>query len=175
MEKAEPPSYPPADFRRRVLARAVDLLIALAPLLLVPRGHPQTGVLLCAGLLLFGDALLGSGRSSGKRIAGLRVLVLSTRRPGQLRESLLRNVVFAAPLLPSLLGVSVQISAAALLCVLALEGLIATRPLTRDLGQRRLGDLLAGTQVIDASLALGFPSRVRDPVPAPAPFASRAA
>ena len=153
---AEPPGYPPADFRRRVLARAVDLLIALAPLLLVPRGHPQAGELLCAGLLLFGDALGGQGRSPGKRVAGLRVLVLSTRRPAQVRESILRNVIFAAALLPALLGAPVQVSAAALLCALAVEGGVSTRPLSKDLGRRRLGDLIAGTQVIDASLALGL-------------------
>jgi len=154
--KAEPPGYPPADFRRRVLARAVDLLIALAPLLLVPRGHPQAGELLCAGLLLFGDALGGQGRSPGKRVAGLRVLVLSTRRPAQVCESILRNVIFAAALLPALLGAPVQVSAAALLCALAVEGGVSTRPLSKDLGRRRLGDLIAGTQVIDASLALGL-------------------
>src|SRR5437868_12415298 len=172
---AEPPGYPPADFRRRVLARAVDLLIALAPLLLVPRGHPQAGELLCAGLLLFGDALGGQGRSPGKRVAGLRVLVLSTRRPAQVRESILRNVIFAAALLPALLGAPVQISAAALLCALAVEGGVSTRPLSKDLGRRRLGDLIAGTQVIDASLALGLPAPVRTEPRAPAPLASRAA
>jgi uncharacterized RDD family membrane protein YckC len=172
---ADPPRHPPADFRRRVLARAVDLLVALAPLLLVPRGHPLSGELLCAALLLFGDSLFGAGRSLGKRVAGLRVMVLATQRPAQLRESLLRNLVFALALLPALLGARVQVSAAALLCILALEGLIATRPLTRDLGRRRLGDLIAGTQVIDASLALGLPSALREARSAPAPFASRAA
>ena len=175
MEKPEPPRYPPADFRRRVLARAIDLLIALAPLLLVPRGHRLVGELLCAAVLLLSDSFFGPGRSPGKRVAGLRVLVLSTRRPAQLRESVLRNALFALTLAPALAGAPVQISAAALLCVLALEGLVATRPLTRDLGQRRLGDLLAGTQVVDASIALGLPSAVAKPSSAPAPFASRAA
>ena len=175
MEKSEPPGYPPADFRRRMLARAVDLLIALAPLLLVPRGHQRAGELLSAALLLFGDSLFGPGRSLGKRLAGLRVLVLATRRPAGVRESLLRNGLFALALAPAIAGAPGQIAAAALLCVLAIEGLVATRPLTRDLGQRRLGDLFAGTQVIDASLALGLPGAVREAPPAPAPLASRAA
>jgi len=175
VEKSEPPSYPPADFRRRVLARAVDLLIALLPLLLVPRGHPRAGELLCAALLLSGDALFGPGRSLGKRVAGLRVLVVATRRPAQMRESLLRNGLFALALVPAIAGADVAISAAALLCVLALEGLVATRPLTRDLGRRRLGDMLAGTQVVDASLAIGFPAAARESPRATAPLASRAA
>src|SRR3954447_19912376 len=94
MEKAEPPgpaekAYPPADFRRRCAARAVDFLIASAPILLAPRGHPHAGELLCAAILLFGDSLFGAGRSLGKRLAGLRVLVLATRRPAGMRDSVL--------------------------------------------------------------------------------------
>jgi len=176
MEKAEPPGYPPADARRRVIARALDLLVALAPLALVPRSYNRTGALICAALLLFGDQLAGAGRSVGKRLAGLRVVVLATRRPPLLRESMTRNLLFAAALLPSAFGATVQVSAAALLAVLALEGLVATQPLTRDLGRRRLGDLFAGTQVIDASIALGLPSTASaKTAAAPAPLASRAA
>ena len=172
---AELPGHPPADFRRRVLARAVDLLVALAPLLLVPRGHRLWGEWLCAALLLTGDGLFGPGRSLGKRVAGLRVMSLATRRPAPLRATMLRNAVFAVTLLPALLGAGVQVSAAALLCALALEGLVATRPLTRDLGRRRLGDLLAGTQVVDASIAAALPASLGEARAAPAPFASRAA
>jgi uncharacterized RDD family membrane protein YckC len=87
----------------------------------------------------------------------------------------LRNGLFALTLTPAIAGAPVQIAAAALLSVLVLEGLVATRPLTRDLGQRRLGDLFAGTQVIDASLALGLPGAASEARPAPAPLASRAA
>ena len=75
------PGYPPADFRRRAVARSLDLAIALAPLLLVPRGHLRAGQILSAALLLCGDSLFGPGRSLGKRLAGLRVLVLGRPRP----------------------------------------------------------------------------------------------
>jgi uncharacterized RDD family membrane protein YckC len=176
MERAEPPGYPPADVRRRVIARAVDLLVALAPLWLVPRSYNRTGALICAALLLFGDSVAGAGRSVGKRLAGLRVVVLATRRAPLLRESMARNLLLAAALLPSALGSPVQVSAAALLVVLAVEGAIASRPLTRDLGRRRIGDLIAGTQVVDASLALGLPAALpTKTAAAPAPLASRAA
>lgn len=176
METAEPPGYPPADLRRRVLARAVDLLLALAPLWVVPRSYNRTGAVICATLLLFGDCLAGAGRSPGKRLAGLRVLVLSTRRPPAVREATARNLLLAAALLPAAFGSPVQVSAAALLALLAVEGVVATRPLTRDLGRRRIGDLLAGTQVIDASLAAGIPARIeRKTAAAPSPLASRAA
>jgi uncharacterized RDD family membrane protein YckC len=179
MDPAEPPgqrpSYPPADFRRRVFARAIDLLVALAPLLLVPRGHPLATALLCAGLLLFADSLFGPGRSLGKRLAGLRVVVLATRRPAGVRESVLRNGVFVLAAAP-LAGALPQLSGAALACIVVLEAGIALRPLSRDLGQRRLGDFIAGTQVIDARLALGLEARpLAKAAPAPAPLASRAA
>jgi uncharacterized RDD family membrane protein YckC len=175
---AEPPSqpYPPADFRRRVLARVIDLLIALAPILLVPRGHPRAGEILAAALLLCGDSLFGPGRSLGKRLAGLRVVVLSTRRPSGTRESILRNLVFVFGLLPAVFGAHVLLTAGALGCIALLEAGVALRPLTRDLGQRRIGDLLAGTQVIDGSIALGLRAPAARETPrAAAPLASRAA
>ncbi len=180
MDQAEPPgqrpTYPPADFRRRVLGRAVDLLIALAPVVLAPRGHPHAGELLCAALLLFGDSLFGAGRSLGKRLAGLRVVVLATHRPAGMRESVLRNLPFALAVVPAAMGASRPIFAAALACLVVLEAYVALRPLTRDLGQRRIGDLLAGTQVIDGRIALGLQApAVRGAARATAPLASRAA
>ncbi len=172
-DSGEPPSYPPANFPRRVVARVIDLLIALAPLLLVPRGHPTAGEYLCAALLLCNDALFGAGRSLGQRLAGLRVIVLYTRRPGGLRDSMLRNAIFVLALLP---GWPLLTTAAALGCIVLLEGLVALRPLTRDFGQRRLGDLFAGTQVIDASIAVGLRATVASESPhTAAPLASRAA
>jgi len=180
MDNTDPPGprkgYPPADLRRRGGARALDLLIALAPLLLVPRGHAHAAELLCAGILLFGDSLFGAGRSLGKRMWGLRVLVLATHRPAGTRDSVLRNLVFALALLPTAAGASAAFFAATLGCILAVEAFVALRPLTRDLGQRRLGDLLAGTQVIDSRLALGLDTRpATNGTRAPAPLASRSA
>jgi uncharacterized RDD family membrane protein YckC len=180
MDKAEPsgprPSYPPADFRRRAIARAIDLLIALAPLLLIPSGHPFAVALLSGALILFGDSLFGPGRSLGKRLAGLRVMVLSTLRPAGVRESVLRNGLFVLGLAPALAGAPSPLPAAALACIIVLEAAVALRPLTKDLGQRRLGDLIAGTQVIDGRVALGLETRpVTNSRPATAPLASRAA
>lgn len=181
MQPAEPPGaptpYPPADFRRRALARLIDLLIALAPLFVVPRGHPLAAALLSAAILILGDSLFGAGRSLGKRLAGLRVVTLATRRPAGVRESVLRNGLFVVGLAPALAGASPQISAVALACIVVLETGVALRPLTRDLGQRRLGDLVAGTQVIDGRLALGLPGHPvsNNGARAAAPLASRAA
>src|SRR3954471_2066835 len=180
MQKAEPPGpareYPPADFRRRALARAVDLFIALLPIFLSPRGHPRAGELLFAALLLYGDSLFGPGRSLGKRLLGLRVVVLATRRPSGMRDSVLRNLPFALAVLPAVFGASRPLFALALCCIVAAEALVALRPLTRDLGQRRLGDLLAGTQVVDSRVALDLDTNPAvNPARVSAPLASRAA
>jgi uncharacterized RDD family membrane protein YckC len=172
----ERPSWPPADFRRRGIARGIDLLIALAPLWLVPRGHQIAAALLSGAILFFSDSLFGAGRSLGKRLAGLRVVVLATRRPAGVRESVLRNGLFVVGIAPALAGAPPQIAAVVLACIVVLETGVALRPLTRDLGQRRLGDLVAGTQVIDGRVALGLPaSPVSNGARATAPLASRAA
>ncbi|HXN81203.1 MAG TPA: hypothetical protein VN883_01930 [Myxococcales bacterium] len=175
MLQAEPPGtrYPPADLRRRALARALDFLLAFSPLVLVPATRVTAGLMLSAALLLCGDRLFGPGRSLGKRFAGLRCIVLSTRRPAGLAASLRRNGLFAFALLPAFLGARPRLLwTLSLLCAASLlELAVILRPLTRDLGQRRLGDLVAGTQVIDASLAVGLPAPGQ---PAPHPTASLA-
>jgi uncharacterized RDD family membrane protein YckC len=132
--------------------------------------------LLSGGLLLFGDSLFGAGRSLGKRLAGLRVMVLATLRPAGVRESVLRNLLFVLGLLPAFAGAPAPLAAVALACVVVLEAGVALRPLTRDLGQRRIGDLIAGTQVIDGRFALALPARpAATPARTTAPLASRAA
>jgi len=172
----QPLPLPPADFRRRGIARAIDLLVALAPLWLVPRGHPIAAALFSGAILFFSDSLFGAGRSLGKRLAGLRVVVVATRRPAGMRESVLRNGLFVIGIAPELAGAAPQTSAVALLCIIILEAGVALRPLTRDFGQRRLGDLVAGTQVIDGRVAIGLPERpVTNGARATAPLASRAA
>jgi uncharacterized RDD family membrane protein YckC len=179
MDEGEPPSrYPPADARRRLIARAVDLGVAFAPLLLVPRGHHWASVILAAALLLCSDSLFGPGRSLGKRIAGLRVIALSGR-PASQRQSFLRNGLFLIGLVPAAMHQPYFTTLAVFASVAGVEAWIALMPLSRDLGQRRLGDLFAGTQVIDASIAAGAAGiAVRHPVkaaPAAVPLASRAA
>ncbi|HEX9604846.1 MAG TPA: RDD family protein [Myxococcales bacterium] len=175
---ADPSSYPPADVRRRAVARALDLAVALAPILLM-REHARAGELLSLALILCADALFGTGRSLGKRAAGLRVVQLATRRPAGIAACLRRNAVFAVALLPALFGAPhpVAVTLAVLGVLLAVETGVALQPLTRDLGARRIGDLIAGTQVIDASIALGLKELVaQNAARAPAGLAaSRAA
>ena len=157
VEIAEPPSYPPADLRRRALARGFDLFVGLLPLFFV-REHARIGALLSFALILCSDALFGAGRSLGKRALGLRVMLLATRRPAGISACLRRDAVFAVALLPALFGSphAVSTTVAVLAVLLAIETAVALKPLTRDFGMRRIGDLIGGTQVIDASIALGL-------------------
>jgi len=144
------------------VARALDLCLGVAPLLLMSE-HTRAGGLLSLALILCADALFGTGRSLGKRAAGLRVVQLATRRPAGIAACLRRNAVFAVAFVPAVLGVPhpAALTLAVLAVLLALETGVALQPLTRDFGARRIGDLLAGTQVIDASVALGL----KEPVP----------
>ena len=82
---------PPADFRRRGIARAIDLLIALAPLWLAPRGHPIAAALLSGAILFFSDSLFGPGRSGRTDIilatrAALEAQFLRRRLIGQVHD-----------------------------------------------------------------------------------------
>lgn len=179
MQQAEPPgqALPPADLRRRGAARAVDFAAALAPLLLMPAAHATAALAMSAALLACGDRLFGPGRSLGKRVAGLRCVLLPTRRPATLLASLGRNAIFVGALVPAALGTRPRLAwtLALLAAASLLELTTMLRKLTRDLGQRRLGDLAAGTQVVDASLPIELPSPARKGLRAAAPLASRAA
>ena len=165
---SEPPSpperpndYPPAALWPRLLARILDALAVAAPFVLLgPMRRPVAAALTVAALVLCADRLFGPGRSLGKRVAGLRVVVLHKRQPGGITASMRRNALFAIAVLPVAAGSFAALcwAAAAVAGVSALEAAVALSPLTRDLGRRRLGDLLAGTQVIDASIPLGLPS-----------------
>ena len=160
---AEPPSppespsgYPPADAARRAVARLCDTLAAAIPFALPGVARP-IAVLVAAALVLCGDRLFGPGRSLGKRLAGLRVIVVKTRQPGGITASMRRNLWFAASLLPlAIHSQNIYITFSAIIGIASIEAAIAVLPLTRDLGRRRLGDLLAGTQVIDASIPLAL-------------------
>jgi uncharacterized RDD family membrane protein YckC len=165
MGLAEPPGsgplYPPADLRRRGLARLCDTLLGVSPLALILVGQPVAAGLACVAFALCNDRLFGPGRSLGKRLFGLRCVVLETRQPAGLSASMKRNAAIALSLLPASSGDarSLWLSATALLVVAISETLTVVAPLQRivNLGRLRIGDYAAGTQVIDASIALGLP------------------
>jgi uncharacterized RDD family membrane protein YckC len=135
--------YPKADLSLRGLARLADFTLALV----LAQTSPQVGPLLAALYLLIADGLL-SGQSIGKKIFGVRTVVVPRRAPAGYRESMLRNapfalvaIFYAVPLLwPVLFVAGVPI--------VAFEAYMIY---TDRLGVR-IGDIFADTQVVDGKV-----------------------
>jgi uncharacterized RDD family membrane protein YckC len=135
--------YPKADLTLRGLARLADFTLAW----IVAQTAPQIGPLLAAFYLLVADGLM-SGQSVGKKIFGVRTVVVPRRAPAGWHESVLRNapfalvaVFYAVPLLwPVLFVVGLPI-----------VGFEAYMIFTDRLGIR-IGDIFADTQVVDAKV-----------------------
>jgi uncharacterized RDD family membrane protein YckC len=135
--------YPKADLTLRGLARLADFTLAW----IVAQTAPQIGPLLAAFYLLVADGLM-SGQSVGKKLFGVRTVVVPRRAPAGWHESVLRNapfalvaVFYAVPLLwPVLFVVGLPI-----------VGFEAYMIFTDRLGVR-IGDIFADTQVVDAKV-----------------------
>jgi uncharacterized RDD family membrane protein YckC len=153
--------YPKADLTLRGLARLSDFCLAFV----VAQAAPQVGPILAALYLLVADGLM-QGQSVGKRIFGVRTVVVPRRAPAGYHESVLRNAPFAlvaifwaVPLLwPMLLVAGIPI--------VAFEAYMI---FTDRLGVR-IGDIFADTQVVDAKVLSKDAAVVRPLAPvAPAP------
>ncbi len=135
--------YPKADLTLRGLARLVDLVLAFA---LAHVGH-ELGPLLAVLYLLTADGLM-HGQSVGKRIFGIRTMVVPKRVPAGYRESFLRNAPFA---LVALFYVVPLWWLLLIVAGLPIVGFEAWMVLTDRLGVR-IGDIFADTQVVDAKV-----------------------
>jgi uncharacterized RDD family membrane protein YckC len=153
--------YPKADLTLRGLARAADFTLAW----IVAQSAPQVGPLLAAFYLLVADGLM-NGQSIGKKIFGVRTVVVPRRAPAGWHESLLRNAPFA------LVGIfyAVPLLWPVLFVVgLPILGFEAYMIFTDRLGIR-IGDIFADTQVVDAkvlSKAGEIAHGIRSVAPAP--------
>jgi len=133
-----PGMYPKAEVLNRFIAKLIDgLLVAALAEVVAPVGF-------LAGLayLLVADGFAG-GRSIGKRLIGLQTILPDTRDPAGFRESIIRNLPFAAAQVAFAVPYVGWIAAAA---IVAFEAVLI---IGNEQG-RRLGDELAGTQVLDA-------------------------
>ncbi len=145
----EPRPYPKADLLHRAVGRFVDLVIAV----LLGRLLPEVGSAVAIAYLLLGDGLL-EGQSLGKKLAGLRVMNLKTRRPAGYRESALRNFPFALVaffyVIPIIGWLLFPLGG---LFIFAFEAYMTVT----DRHGFRIGDVFADTQVVDASVPLESP------------------
>jgi len=130
--------YPKAQILNRGIAKLIDLfIVAAAGQVIVP-----VGFLGGLAYILIADGFAG-GRSIGKRLIGLQTVLPDRRTAAGFRESIIRNLPFAvAQLAFAVPYVGWIISGA----IIALEAVLI---LGNEQG-RRLGDEVAGTQVLDA-------------------------
>jgi uncharacterized RDD family membrane protein YckC len=130
--------YPKAQVLNRGIAKLIDLfIVAAADQAIAPVGF-------FAGLayILIADGFAG-GRSIGKRVIGLQTVVPERREPAGFRESIIRNLpVAAAQLAFAVPYVGWIVSVA----IMAFEAVL----IVGNEQGRRLGDEVAGTQVLDA-------------------------
>ena len=129
--------YPKAEVLNRGIAKLIDLfIVATADQVIVPVGF-------LAGLayILIADGFAG-GRSIGKRVIGLQTVLPEKREPAGFRESIIRNLPFAvAQIAFAVPYIGWMVSVA----ILAFEAILI---IGNEQG-RRLGDEIAGTQVLD--------------------------
>jgi uncharacterized RDD family membrane protein YckC len=153
--------YPKADPTLRGLARLADFTFAFV----LAQAAPQAGPLLAAFYLLVADGLL-SGQSIGKKLFGVRAVVVPRRAPAGYQESMLRNAPFAL--------VAVFYAVPFLWPVLLVAGLpivlFEAYMIHSDRLGVRIGDIFADTQVVDAKVLSKTGEVARDLGPAtPAP------
>ncbi len=153
--------YPKADLTLRGLARLADFTLAFA----LAQTTPQVGPILAAAYLLVADGLM-SGQSVGKKIFGVRTVVVPRRAPAGWHESMLRNAPFAL--------VAVFYAVPLLWPVLFLAGVpivaFETYMIFTDRLGIRIGDIFADTQVVDGKVMARAEEAPRTLTPvAPAP------
>ena len=129
--------YPKAQVLNRGIAKLIDLLIvAAAGQMFVP-----VGFLGGLAYILIADGFAG-GRSIGKRLIGLQTVLPDRREAAGFRESIIRNLPFAvAQVAFAVPYVGWLVSAA----IIAFEAVL----ILGNVQGRRLGDEVAGTQVLD--------------------------
>jgi len=137
----------PAGYLARILARFIDLVIVAAMISIIP------GIGYFAGLvyILIADGLF-EGMSIGKKLMGLRVVVVSegSQRSCGYRESVFRNLPFAGGYL--LMGIFMVIPLIGWLVSFLIWGIVLgfeTLVMIGSENRTRLGDEIAKTRVVE--------------------------
>jgi uncharacterized RDD family membrane protein YckC len=130
----------------RVIARGIDILIVTALLELLSKTGYFAGLL----YILIADGLL-NGRSVGKWLIGLRVIVLDTQASCTYRESIFRNLPFAIGyiIFGLLKGIPIIGWLFAIVVPVVILGVEALIMIGNEEGMR-FGDQIAKTKVVMA-------------------------
>jgi uncharacterized RDD family membrane protein YckC len=119
------------------MAKAIDLIAVAIAVVAVP----TVGIFAGAVYLLIGDGLF-DGCSAGKKVMKLRVISIATGVQGNFRESIIRNIPFAAVVL--LFGIPFVGWVFSLLILIFEFLLMLGNP-----DGMRIGDDLAATKVVE--------------------------
>ncbi len=141
------PLMPPrADILERFLAKLIDFLIAGAFFAFPSVVGPLAGVT----YILISDGLRG-GSSLGKRVIGLRVVMLADGgAPCDFKTSIIRNSVFGIALASFILIGWIPYLGKPLAFILLAAAVVAEMALIyTDESGSRFGDRIAGTMVVD--------------------------
>lgn len=126
-----------SDLITRAVAGFVDLLIVIG----LSRLPDVLGFLAASGYILARDGLF-SGRSIGKKVIGIHVILLDEPlRAGAYRESIIRNIPFVLAYILFIIPYAGWVLGPLALCIEWLTAL-------GDEKGMRIGDLLAGTSVV---------------------------
>lgn len=134
-----------AGILNRIIARSIDFLIVGALFEIAPKAGFFAGIV----YILIADGLF-EGRSIGKKLIGIRVVLCDASVACSYRESILRNLLFALGFLLFVLLREIPLlgwllSAVIPVLILSVEGLII---IGNEKGMR-FGDEIAKTRVID--------------------------
>jgi uncharacterized RDD family membrane protein YckC len=146
--------YPRCSFLLRGMARLADVGITYGLALAAGRA----GLVVAILYLLLADGIF-HGQSVGKRIFGVKSVFLPMRTDARFRDSTLRNsplaLVVLLRMMPEPLGLRAGLGGLVVIC-----GIEAWQALRDPLG-RRLGDVWAQTQVVDAKVVSGSQALAR--------------
>lgn len=134
-----------AKILNRIIAKAIDVIIIWISLEVIP----TVGYFAGLTYLLIGDGLF-AGRSIGKRLIGLRIVVYETEGICSFRESIIRNFIFAVGyilfgILWEIPIIGVILSIIVLIVIVLFESLVM---FGNEKGMR-FGDEIAKTQVVE--------------------------
>lgn len=133
----------------RVIAKLMDLFLVIILGMVIPR---PLGPLLGFGYSLIADGIrLGTfrGQSVGKKLMGLRVVQVQTRKPATLRDSILRN----SPVGVATFFAIIPLWGWLILVLIGLPLMIMEIYLmaTVETGHR-LGDVMGDTEVVETKI-----------------------
>lgn len=146
--------YPRCSLLLRGMARLADVGVAWVLALAAGRA----GLVVAVLYLLLADGIF-HGQSVGKRIFGVKAVFLPMRTDARFRDSTLRNAPLALIVLlrmmPEPLGLRAGLGG-----LVVIAGIEAWKAIRDPLG-RRLGDVWAQTQVVDAKVVSGSQALAR--------------